>query len=120
MMRARWSPELCGAHRPRRDQMVRKSALNALVMLAALAVSDLGSLALAAPIAQPGLAPRAAVAVMDRVDYEPSKRPSCPGQYKRGYTTLNPGRYDSWLEYGPYKHKHYGGQRWHDLNYNGC
>ena len=100
--------------------MLRMSAVNALALIAALAVSDLGSLAVAAPIAQPRLAARAPLPMVERVDYERSKRPSCPGQYKRGYYTWNPGRYDSWLEYGPYKHKHYGGQRWHDLNYNGC
>ena len=33
---------------------------------------------------------------------------------------MNPGRYDSWGKYGPYTHKHFGGHRWHDLNYNGC
>jgi hypothetical protein len=93
------------------------SPVNALAIAAALAISSLAPAA-AAPIAQPGITP--AMPAIDRVDYEPRKRPACPGQYKRGYYTLNPGRYDTWLEYGPYEHKHYGGQRWHDLNYNGC
>ena len=102
--------------------MVRTSLLCCSAMLAAsLALSEIGA-AIATPIAQPGLAARigADAPALQRVDYETRKLPFCHGLDRRYHYAWNPGRYDSWEGYGPYKHKHYGGQRWHDLNYNGC
>ncbi|MBL8908054.1 MAG: BA14K family protein [Rhizobiales bacterium] len=78
--------------------------------------------ALAAPIAKPGLAPSIA-GISDgilRVTYDAPRRPYCKLESKRYFYNWNPGRFDEWNGVGPYKHKHFGGHRWHDLNYNGC
>ena len=77
---------------------------------------------LAAPIAQPGLAPAVGEAVpgFERAAYDAPRRPYCKLESQRHFYNWNPGRYDTWNGMGPYKHKHFGGHRWHDLNYNGC
>lgn len=102
------------------DQMVRTSFLGCVVMLAtALAIADV---AVAAPIAQPGAAFEAGDLrpAVEPVAYNRRKSSICRIQERPHYYALNPGRYDSWGKYGPYTHKHFGGHRWHDLNYNGC
>ena len=103
--------------------MVRISFHGRVAGLAALLVIAAGAdRALAAPIAQPGIAPsigEASPAVIS-VAYDAPRRPYCKLESQRHFYNWNPGRYDSWNGIGPYKHKHFGGHRWHDLNYNGC
>jgi len=103
--------------------MVRTALLGCFVILTtALALPGAARIAQAAPIAQPGAAPDLAGPDLaaEPAAYNGGKYRPCPGQNRPYYFAWNPGRYDSWGKYGPYKHKHYGGQRWHDLNYNGC
>ena len=102
--------------------MVRKSLLGGLAGLAASFAVVQATPALAAPIAQPGTAAligEASPAIV-RVAYDAPRRPYCKLESQRHFYNWNPGRYDSWNGVGPYKHKHFGGHRWHDLNYNGC
>ena len=103
--------------------MIRMSLLGRVGGLAVLLALAAGAgPALAAPIAQPGITPviGGASAAIARVAYDAPRRPYCKLESQRHFYNWNPGRYDTWSGMGPYKHKHFGGHRWHDLNYNGC
>ena len=101
--------------------MVRMSILGgAAGLILALAAGT--APALAAPIAKPGLTPAITghATAIERVAYDAPRRPYCKLESQRHFYNWNPGRFDEWNGIGPYKHKHFGGHRWHDLNYNGC
>ena len=100
--------------------MVRMSLLGGAAGLMLTLVAGTGP-ALALPMS-PGLATtmgQTSIAV-ERVAYDPPRRPYCTLESRRHFQNWNPGRFDEWNGIGPYKHKHFGGHRWHDLNYNGC